>query len=108
MADEFADYFSTVADVIGREADNLTEEKCINNRGIEMKQARHETDSFSFNKIKRGKVYTALKELDTLKSIGYDEVSSEVLAKEIATPLTDIFNQVIKDGELLVAYLTQG
>ena len=71
VAEEFADYFSTVADVIGEKAGNQTEEKCINHRGIKMIQARHEADSFSFNKIKREEVYTALKELDPRKATGY-------------------------------------
>ena len=47
VAEEFADYFSTVADAIGgEEATNLTEEKCINHRSIEMIRARYEPDIF--------------------------------------------------------------
>ena len=100
VAEEFADYFSTVADAIGgEEATNLTEEKCINHRSIEMIRARYEPDSFSFIEIKREEVLKALKELNPRKATGHDEIPSKVLklvAEEIATPLTDIFNQVIK------------
>ena len=96
VAEEFADYFSTVADAIGGEANNLTEEKCINHRGIEMIQARHEADSFSFNKLNERKFIQLLKNYILERLLGTKVL--KLVAKEIATPLTDIFNQVMANG----------
>lgn len=90
-------------DAIGRlEAACLTQDKCYNHPSFNTVSKRNIPNSFHFRNIDK-EVLRALQSINSHKVTGFDLIPPRVLklvSEEIATPLTAIFNQVIKESVL--------
>ena len=101
-AEQFSQYFSTIADDIGGlKSRTLTEKECELHNSIMMISSRWEPNAFTFHRIKKTEALEALKMLNPNKGAGYDLLPPKVLkisADELSTPLTTIFNQAIEEN----------
>lgn len=99
VAETLAEYFSKIADNIG----DIPESNQINNHAsvINIKKKWND-NSFKFSKIKQDEVLETLKKINPNKATGFDLIPPRALklaAKEVVTPLTLIYNQVIEQKE---------
>ena len=100
VAEEFANYFSTVADGIGVIPPTLLGSFNNFNHGSKIEDRWYD-NSFSFREITCSDVLDSLRQLNSNKAIGHDLIPPSALrnaAEELAAPLTTLYNQVIQQG----------
>ena len=105
VSEEFGDYFSTMANVIGGDHVLQLEEQAFDNHPSmgAIRQAYQDLVlPFEFSEIENSAVEKEMKNLDTNKSAVRDNTSPKLLkliAKELAPSLTTLFNTVIRKGQ---------
>ena len=103
VAVEFTNYFSTVADNIeGSKVANLADVESENHSSVKVIGSRYTPKSLWSKPIDRKDVVSAIQIIDPHKAAGHDVIPPGILklvSEELASPLTKIFNQVIKDRE---------
>ena len=98
-----ADHFASIADGIGgKNAELLSEGDFSCHPSVQRitKESRNE-EVFEFQPVNKAQVQSALEALDTKKATGCDSIPIKVLkigAKELAIPLTTIYNSCIRNG----------
>ena len=102
VAQEFTNYFCSIADHIGgTDVWGLTEALCYQHHSVASINARHDPNTFSFRRLDRNEVLTALREINPHRATGYDMLPPRVLemtAELLATPLTTLFNLAIEEN----------
>ena len=103
VAVEFTNYFSTVADNIeGSKVANLADVESGNHSSVKVIGSRYTPKSLWSKPLDRKDVVSAIQIIDPHKAAGHDVIPPGILklvSEELASPLTKIFNQVIKDRE---------
>lgn len=109
VAEELANYFSTMANSIGGiNVNDLEEHDFENHPSVNIIKKEHDQNShFNFKQFKVKEVQRALEKIDTKKATGWDSISPKVLkmaAKGIAPSLTSIFNKCILQSQWPTAW----
>ena len=103
MSEILVDYFSTIADGIGGEIAKLKSLKDFKDHPRVLRiqqQSVNWSRNLEVKPIMQGQVLAALESLNTNKATGYDNIPAKVLkiaAKELAKPLTTLFNSRIRN-----------
>ena len=80
----------------------MTEKNCYRHPGVSAIRHRQMPSMFNFRSSSREEILDALRGINRHKATGFDGLSPRMLqlvADEIADPLTVIFNQVIQESE---------
>lgn len=70
MAQEFNNYFCSIADYIGgTDVSGITEASCYQHLSVSNITARHALNTFSFRRLSRNEVLAALREINPHKAM---------------------------------------